>query len=1662
MFNIIKLSFFILFLLISTTVTLAGDIQFQNLDQHRPDDISDNKWSNLKTAIQEIKLVSPADGVGGSGGKFGTSVTFDGNRAIVGAPNVQGQGVVYVFEFDGTYWLEKAVLRPSIGDNVFGFGYSVSMYAGRILIGAYKDDSNKGSAFIFDYVNEEWLQTTKLTASDGVEYDHFGWSVSLSADRALIGAFGADNYAGKAYVFDYTANNWSQTTILLAVDRSPDDLFGTSVSLSGNRVIIGASGDDSYAGSAYIFDYVSSWSQSSKLTATLRSDDDEFGWSVSLAGNRALIGATGNDDNASNAGAAYVFENLAGSWSQSQQITATDGLAGDNFGWSLSLSTDRLVVGVKYGDNVNNNSGSAYIFDNTAGTWLQSDKVHEINANANNNFGVSVALFGDKVLVGSLNDDENGQNSGSAFIFSESVGSWNQVAKLFSSEGYMNNDGFGYAVSLVENKAVVGAPNAGIGGVVYVFDYDSGNWTQTDILIAADSAIGDSFGGSVSLSKNSSVYSVLIGAVNDDDNGGGSGSAYVFDNDGGNWSQKAKLLASDGLGSDLFGSSVGLSSSRAVIGAKNKGDSFASSGAVYVFNLAGGNWSQANKLLASDASTGAKFGTALSLSTNSNRILIGASGGSGAAYIFDYAGGTWSQTDKLTANVAAANDYFGFSVSLSGERALIGAYGNDTNATGSGAAYIFDNNAGNWSQSEKLTAIDWQQGARFGWSVSLRGDRVLIGAYFDNQSGTSSGSVYVFEKPASIWSQTAKLTAADGSSGDNFGYSVSLDSFDRLFVGAKGEDENGLNAGAAYVFETTGTGQSSWLEKHKVIASNPNTNDKYGYAVSISGNHAIVGAYLSDDYGIDSGSAFIYYFDGNIWLNLAKLYAPDRKAGQRFGNSVSIENNRAVVGAYYDDANGSSSGAIYVFDFYFGYWRLTNKLLANDGSTNDFFGNSVSLSGNRILVSAHADDDVATNTGSAYIFEFNGLWWSQTAKLKANDPQAYDYFAKSVSLYGDRALIGAHFDDDDGSKSGSAYVFDKVGNSWSQTTKLTASDAQASDEFGLSVSLSNNRALIGAHLEDANGTDSGSAYVYEYNGATWSESEKLMASDGVASDYFGYSVSLSGDKILIGAYKDDDNGSSSGSVYKFAHAAGSWSEDEKLTTSDAALADYFGYSVAISGDKAFVGAYGNDDNGSNSGSAYIFNLNPIYKVAGTVSGLATNNSVILKNNNGNDLTIITNGLFEFTTPIVNGLNYAVTVSVEPTTPNQTCLVTGGDNNDGTGIINQANVTNIIVSCTTNKYTIGGTLVNLGANILLQNNGGDNLITSNNGSFTFSQSLDDLSNYAVIVQAQPTNQHCVITGGDNDNGVGVLAGENISNIVVTCTTNNPPVVTDDSYTTNEDIVLYVTNPANGVLANDTDESNIWVLAPGPHTTQGVPSTIFLESDGTFIFTPRTDMPGQSFFTYDLTDGTHIVSATVTFNIQAVNDAPSFSIQGDIDASLAITPPNTIYIQNSFANNLIFGPSDEQNSQSVQQFNTSIISDSNNILSSINVTNTGTMNIDFTLNYGVAIIGLSMQDDGLTANGGIDTSSVVEFNVIYLDDLIYRNGFEAGSNFKLLDYINTIKVNDPANEAPYYDFESNTLQFYGSSLELGNDYSSNIIIQKVETWMREVLIYLNKPF
>ena len=827
-----------------------------------------------------------------------------------------------------------------------------------------------------------------------------------------------------------------------------------------------------------------------------------------------------------------------------------------------------------------------------------------------------------------------------------------QEAKLgpeFTGDG-AGGDNFGKSVALAGDTALVGAYGdytaaGGHAGSAYVFVRSGELWTLQAKLTAGDAATGDYFGKSVALSGDTA----LVGAVFDGTAGGPiAGSTYVFVRSGTAWSQQAKLTAGNSLIDARFGSAVALEGDTALVGA-NGDDPTAGYyvGSAYVFVRTGTAWNQQAKLTAGDAATYDGFGSSVALAGDT--VLVGsprarsvAAGQAGSAYVFVRSGTGWSQQAKLMADDAAPNDGFGNSVALSGDTALAGSSADDTAAgNDAGSAYVFVRSGSVWSQQAKLTSSDAASGDSFGISVVLSGETALAGAYSDDTAdAVDAGSAYVFVRTGTAWSQQSKLTAGDATSGDSFGNAIALSS-DTVLIGAIVADTTaGTDAGSAYVFRRSG---SVWSQQAKLTAGDAASGDRFGAAVALSGETALVGAFL--DYtaaGKEAGNAYVFVRSGTAWSQQAKLTAGDPSARDRFGNSVALAGDTALIGSVYDESSGVySAGSVYVFVRSGPAWSQQAKLTAADAAQFDYFGSSVALSSDTALVGATGTDTATlSSAGSAYVFVRSGTAWSQQAKLTANAAASVNFFGNSVALSGNTALVGAYAQSPNRDSPGSAYVFIRSGPGWSQQAKLTAADAAPDDWFGNSVALSGNTALVGSPASDRAGVGSntGSAYVFVRNGSVWSQQTKLTAGDAAGFDYFGNSVALSGNTALIGAPRDStEAGNWAGSAYVFERSGTAWSQQAKVTAGDAAADDLFGSSVALSGDTLLVGAVDDDtahpvtgDPRFGHGSVYVFRLLPpaaplpvLHEATGLTATGATLNGTV--NPNG----VVTTARFEY-------------------------------------------------------------------------------------------------------------------------------------------------------------------------------------------------------------------------------------------------------------------------------------------------------------------------------------------------------------------------------------------------------------------------------------------------
>jgi len=431
-------------------------------------------------------------------------------------------------------------------------------------------------------------------------------------------------------------------------------------------------------------------------------------------------------------------------------------------------------------------------------------------------------------------------------------------------------------------------------------------------------------------------------------------------------------------------------------------------------------------------------------------------------------------------------------------------------------------------------------------------------------------------------------------------------------------------------------------------ADNAGPSDQFGYSVAVDGDTVVVGAVgesnnvntVNGDGGNNdasyAGAAYVFVRSGTSWTQQAYLKADNAEAGDQFGWRVAVDGDTVVVGAPREDSNArtvngdgssndaSNAGAAYVFVRSGTSWTQQAYLKVDSASSTDFFGNAVAVDGDTVVVGAPLEDTYATvdNAGAAYVFVRGGTTWTQQAYLKADNAGTDDGFGGSVAVDGDTVVVGAGGEDSnattvngDGSNNdapdaGAAYVFIRSGTSWTQQAYLKANNAEADDGFGFPVAVDGDTVVVGAYQE----SPEGAAYVFVRNGTSWTQQAYLKANNAEAGDWFGVSVAVNGDTVVVGAMYEDSNATTvdgdgsnndaatAGAAYIFVRNGTAWAQGAYLKADNAEIADQFGLSVAVDGDTVVVGAFfedsnattvngdGNNNDAGLAGAAYVFDI----------------------------------------------------------------------------------------------------------------------------------------------------------------------------------------------------------------------------------------------------------------------------------------------------------------------------------------------------------------------------------------------------------------------------------------------------------------------------------------
>jgi sulfur relay (sulfurtransferase) DsrC/TusE family protein len=756
-----------------------------------------------------------------------------------------------------------------------------------------------------------------------------GTSVAVEGDYTVVGSIGDDiggADSGVVKVFHSTTGE----LLWLITNPSPagNDQFGYSVAISGTRVVVGATRDDTGAtdaGSVYVYD-LSTGTPTVPVTTLnnpLPEATDLFGISVGISGTRLVVGANGDNTGASNAGSAYVYD--LSSITPTVPVATLDNpspAVNDEFGFAVAISGFRVLVASPADDTGATDAGSAYIYDlNSATPAVPAITLNHPTLTAGDRFGRAADISGSRVVLGAYLNDTGAGDSGCAYVYDVSSGTPTVPLVTLNNPTPSSSDWFGRAVAVDGTRVVIAAAldntGASDAGSAYVYDLTSGTPAlPVATLNNPTPAVNDQFGGSLTISGTR----VVVGAYLDDTGATDAGSAYVYDVSSGTPTVPIFTLNNPGLAvNDQFSFSVAVSGNLMVVGSYLDDTGATDAGSVYVYDL---------------------------------------NNGTPTVPLF-----------TLNNPEPASNDRFGRSIAISGTRLVVGAYWDSTGAAFAGSAYVYDLSSStptvpNFTLNNPSPASSDQ----FGKAVAISGTRIVIGADYDDSGETDAGSAYVYDLNSGT--PTVPLVTLNNPSpavNDYFGSWVAI-SGTRVVVTAPQDDMGATNAGSAYVYDmSSGT---PTMPVATLGNPSPAVDDWFGRS-AISGTLVVVSSHFDNTGASDAGSVYVYDLSsGAPTVPLVTLNNPSPAAGDYFGFSAAISGTRVVVGAYNDDTGAVNAGLAYVYDLNSSTPTVPVATLDNPTpGANDQFAYSVAIDGGTIAIGTPLSDTVAYDKGYAYVFK---------------------------------------------------------------------------------------------------------------------------------------------------------------------------------------------------------------------------------------------------------------------------------------------------------------------------------------------------------------------------------------------------------------------------------------------------------------------------------------------------------------------------------------------------------------------------------------------------------------------------------------------------------------------------------------------------------------------
>ncbi len=1281
----------------------------------------------------ETLAIPPVDAI--RDGLFSAGVAINGSTAVISALEFfntgTDTGVAFVYAIDSAGLSQTGELRPSDGAASDGFGTSVAMDGDVIIVGANRHNAFKGAAYIYRFngTTNLWEEEQKLAPAPtdvGVNFNTislFGGSVAISGNVAVVGT----RQRGTVYVYRYDGSTWNVDTLLHRTDNGGSscgcnsDTFGQTVAIDGDTILVGAP-QFSAPGSAHVFTFnsgTSTWSRVADLTASNGLANDDFGFSVAIQGDTAIIGATGHDGALMDTGSVYTFLKPVAGWvssTETQRLQASSPTTSGGFGRSVAIDGDIALVGSPGGGS----PGSAYLLIRTAGTWTVDAKFTGLGASGQDTFGSAVALSGTTGLVGALGDDRLNPafNAGRAYLFTG----------LGDCDNNSDPDICDIANCGPFDTACMDCNNNGA-----LDSCDLGNLSSTDDLPVGGDGIPDDCQSDCNINGIPDLIDIADNTSDD-----------LLPPGGDEIPDECQDICGDGLVNAEVGE--GCDDGNLVDG--DGCDSFCAVESGYICDNAtfvsicrdanecagelGGNNCDINAVCTNtdgsftcvcpqgyfgDGLTCTDFNECLGqgIGHDCNDVLATCTNTIGgftctciAGYIGD--GTTCNDANECAGegggnncdpNATCTNTTGSFTCACNagftgdgltcacdpGFHPAGGVCVDDDECLGEGSGNNCDINA---------TCSNSVGSFSCACNSSFTGDGITCACdpgfhpsggvcVDDNEcAGEGSGNNCDFNATCSntVGSFTCQCNA--GFVGDGFtcacpaGYHVN---------GSYCNDDNECvdegNGNNCNLNDTCVNIPGSFLCEGPLCTINGPVGlppvdalagAGFGFGTAIDGDWAAVGATELFDIGADAGSVHLFKKNGGDWPFDQTITASDGVASDSFGDSVDMDSEIIIVGA----RKHNPAGAAYIYrrNAATNVWEEEQKLEPDpldrgiNGNTMHGFGQTVAISGNVVVIGT-------IQRGTAYVYRHDGTTWNLDARLFRTDDGgsacgcSFDTFGLEVSIEGDTILIGApQF-----SQPGSAHVFTYNSGTmnWNRVAKLSVTDETNDNAFGNSVSIQGNTILVGANRDDEGGVNTGSAYFFDKPTGGWADAtqtQKIHSPESLTSNWFGSSVVIQGDLAIVSS---SPNGSRLGSAFLFSRTGGLWTVDTKFQGRNPMGRDFFGFSIDLDAGRAVVGGIFNDQlsPGIGAGSAYIF------------PGL-----LHCESNQVNDLCGMGSGDYDQDGD-VDATDYASLVDclsgpdAAPSPANQACqdtciVVFDFDNN---GVIDMADVANFMTSLT---------------------------------------------------------------------------------------------------------------------------------------------------------------------------------------------------------------------------------------------------------------------------------------------------------------------------------------------------------------------------------------------